>query len=82
MSGIKIHTDKIPYLDIFKRVYVKYATLTTKKDDTKKGVAFMSGSVYLKFPAGCGSVWLERSVRDAEAGGSNPLIPTTNMGGL
>ena len=25
---------------------------------------------------GCGSVWLERSVRDAEAGGSNPLIPT------
>ena len=27
---------------------------------------------------GCGSVWLERSVRDAEAGGSNPLIPTRN----
>ena len=29
------------------------------------------------FPnSGCGSVWLERCVRDAEAGGSNPLTPT------
>ncbi len=27
--------------------------------------------------AGCGSVWLERSVRDAEAVGSNPTIPMT-----
>ena len=26
--------------------------------------------------SGCGSVWLERCVRDAEAGGSNPLTPT------
>ena len=26
--------------------------------------------------AGCGSVWPERCVRDAEAGGSNPLTPT------
>ena len=26
--------------------------------------------------SGCGSVWLERSVRDAEAAGSNPAIPT------
>lgn len=29
--------------------------------------------------SGCGSVWLERSVRDAEAGGSNPLIPTSEI---
>ena len=26
--------------------------------------------------SGRGSVWLERCVRDAEAGGSNPLAPT------
>ena len=26
--------------------------------------------------SGCGSAWLERCVRDAEAGGSNPLTPT------
>ena len=26
--------------------------------------------------SGCGSVWLERCVRDAEAGGSNPLTQT------
>ena len=26
--------------------------------------------------SGRGSVWLERCVRDAEAGGSNPLTPT------
>ena len=26
--------------------------------------------------SGCGSVWLERCGRDAEAGGSNPLTPT------
>ncbi len=31
---------------------------------------------------GCGSAWLERSVRDAEAGGSNPLIPTRMVEGL
>ena len=29
-----------------------------------------------RFKSGCGSVWLERCVRDAEAGGSNPLTPT------
>ena len=29
-----------------------------------------------KHLSGCGSVWLERCVRDAEAGGSNPLTPT------
>ncbi len=28
------------------------------------------------YKSGCGSVWLERCVRDAEAGGSNPLTPT------
>lgn len=31
--------------------------------------------------SGCGSVWLERCVRDAEAGGSNPLIPTRHLPG-
>ena len=31
-------------------------------------------NVYNK--SGRGSVWLERCVRDAEAGGSNPLAPT------
>ena len=30
----------------------------------------------LRNKSGCGSVWLERCVRDAEAGGSNPLTPT------
>ena len=34
-------------------------------------------NVYNK--SGRGSVWLERCVRDAEAGGSNPLAPT-NLG--
>ena len=29
--------------------------------------------------SGCGSVWLERCVRDAEAGGSNPLTPTISF---
>ena len=37
-------------------------------------------SLALRLAAGCalacGSVWLERCVRDAEAGGSNPLTPT------
>ena len=32
--------------------------------------------VWLPLLSGCGSVWLERCVRDAEAGGSNPLTPT------
>jgi hypothetical protein len=27
--------------------------------------------------SGCGSTWLERRVRDAETGGSNPLTPTS-----
>ena len=31
---------------------------------------------FRSFKSGCGSVWLERCVRDAEAGGSNPLTPT------
>ena len=38
-----------------------------------------------RFKSGCGSVWLERCVRDAEAGGSNPLTPTiffAQMGGI
>src|SRR5262245_4512068 len=26
--------------------------------------------------SGCGSIWLERAVRDRETGGSNPLTPT------
>ena len=26
--------------------------------------------------SGCGSAWLERCVRDAKVGGSNPLTPT------
>ena len=30
--------------------------------------------------SGCGSVWLERRVRDAETGGSNPLTPTKFKG--
>jgi hypothetical protein len=29
------------------------------------------------FFSGCGSAWLERRVRDAEAAGSNPANPTT-----
>ena len=32
---------------------------------------------YNERPSGCGAVWLARSVRDAEAAGSNPAIPTT-----
>ena len=32
--------------------------------------------------SGCGSVWLERCVRDAEAGGSNPLTPTIFLPGF
>ena len=34
--------------------------------------------LYLQgFPAGRGSAWLERLVRDQEVGGSNPLAPTS-----
>src|SRR5690348_11501140 len=29
-----------------------------------------------KKPAGCGSAWLERLVRDQEVAGSNPVTPT------
>ncbi len=30
----------------------------------------------------CGSAWLERCVRDAEVGGSNPLTPTNSSSPL
>ena len=36
----------------------------------------MKAQVFKRHKSGCGSVWLERCVRDAEAGGSNPLTPT------
>ncbi len=39
-------------------------------------LAFTIGSGYIAFFSGCGSVWLERSVRDAEAACSNHAIPT------
>jgi hypothetical protein len=31
--------------------------------------------------SGCSSAWLERTVRDREAGGSNPLTPTISLAG-
>ena len=34
------------------------------------------------FSTGCGSAWLERSVRDAEAARSNRAIPTSKIKGL
>ena len=47
------------------------------------GNAEVGGSIPLgsliptnNFISGCGSVWLERRVRDAEAAGSNPVTPT------
>ena len=33
----------------------------------------------MSYIPGCGSVWLERLVRDQEAGGSNPLTPTIKI---
>ena len=36
----------------------------------------------LPFSTGCGSAWLERSVRDAEAARSNRAIPTRKIKGL
>ena len=47
-------------------------------------VGFIRRTRRVRFPrslprrsTGCGSTWLERRVRDAETGGSNPLTPTT-----
>ena len=36
-------------------------------------------SIINDFISGCGSAWLERCVRDAEVGGSNPLTPTNSL---
>ena len=35
-----------------------------------------SAETYIVETSGRGSAWLERCVRDAEVGGSNPLAPT------
>ena len=45
---------------------------TTKLPVANIGVAIFRGT-----KTGCSSVWLERLVRDQEAGGSNPLILTS-----
>ena len=42
--------------------------------------ALKCGAFVQRENSGCGSVWLERSVRDAEAEGSNPFIPTIFIG--
>ena len=41
----------------------------------------LSWSLHCPALTGCGAAWLARSVRDAEAPGSNPGIPTTVQDG-
>lgn len=45
-------------------------------------LAFCNQMQYASLLTGCGSVWLERSVRDAETARSNRAIPTRNFKGL
>ena len=42
----------------------------------KCGLEIPIARSYIICPSGRGSAWLERCVRDAEVGGSNPLAPT------
>ena len=50
--------------------------VTVRLEISKKSVAFQGFSRYnIVCVAGCGSVWLERRLREAEAAGSNPVTP-------
>ena len=59
-----------------------FSQISENKLQDRGKVPGFSACIYLetfyinKTATGCGSVWLERCVRDAEAGGSNPLTPT------
>ena len=62
--------NDLPTLEYHKEKTPSLTTPDKKTCHCRKRVVFTLSAT------GCGSVWLERSVRDAEAGGSNPLIPT------
>ena len=59
----------------------KFLAMLVKKNnlDNKKALQKFLSLFIENFLSGCGSVWLECSVRDAEAARSNRAIPTSEF---